>query len=314
MKTAIEPTARNSDCQFWSVRSQKSGDTTYAPHEIETPSLLPVVAPVVERLRGPGGEEDGRHHQQQRLLVDSRDGVVPAGDRRAVGRCEAADPLGSVVLEAGFVDVGRRRRASLDEPHRREHEQGELEELGLPVLHHRSAEGRRGDVLPPARAGCAVGACARRRSPASPPATARRARPRTAPRRGATGRCRGRSASSAEEPDQRERDREADDRDDVDREHDAHRSTTALDPRARVPRSEPRREARAGLPPADRGPAGGSWDTAAQTAASCFAPRASRLPTVSTALSAFFSCLRFSSSSRAHSVSPRPRASAIMPV
>ena len=33
MKTAIVPTARNSDCQFWNVSSQKSDEVAYVAHE-----------------------------------------------------------------------------------------------------------------------------------------------------------------------------------------------------------------------------------------------------------------------------------------
>ena len=33
MNTAIVPTARNSDCQFWSVLSQKSGSRRYLAHD-----------------------------------------------------------------------------------------------------------------------------------------------------------------------------------------------------------------------------------------------------------------------------------------
>ena len=32
-KIAMVPTARNSDCQFWSERSQKSGSVRYLAHE-----------------------------------------------------------------------------------------------------------------------------------------------------------------------------------------------------------------------------------------------------------------------------------------
>jgi hypothetical protein len=52
----------------------------------------------------------------------------------------AADPLVLVGLRTGFLDLLRLGRASLHEPDRREDDQAELEELGLPVLHHVAAE------------------------------------------------------------------------------------------------------------------------------------------------------------------------------
>src|SRR4051812_39219034 len=37
LNTAMEPMARNSDCQFCSVRFQKSADTRYSPQETGSP-------------------------------------------------------------------------------------------------------------------------------------------------------------------------------------------------------------------------------------------------------------------------------------
>jgi hypothetical protein len=51
-----------------------------------------------------------------------------------------------VALGPRLVELLRLGRPALQEPHGHQHEQRELEVLGLPVLHHRVAEVRREDV------------------------------------------------------------------------------------------------------------------------------------------------------------------------
>ena len=74
MKTAIEPMARNSDCQFWRLRSQKSAFAQYSPHVIVGSlcfELLVVVrTPAVDGLAEPAAEEAKRHRKQERVSVE----------------------------------------------------------------------------------------------------------------------------------------------------------------------------------------------------------------------------------------------------
>ena len=144
MKTTITPTARNSDCQFCSVFSQKSGSRRYLPQETvdSACSALLVVehAPVVERLGEPGREEHEPHREQQRVLVDAPPEAAHGCPARRSSGGVRPDLLLLVRLEAGVLEPLRLVRALLDEPDGRSDEDRELQELRLPVLHHSAPE------------------------------------------------------------------------------------------------------------------------------------------------------------------------------
>lgn len=59
------------------------------------------------------------------------------------------DPLLLIALQPDVVELLRLVGTFLHEPDRRRDEDGELQELGLPVLQHRAAEVGRDHVLPP---------------------------------------------------------------------------------------------------------------------------------------------------------------------
>ena len=135
------PTARNSDCQFCSVSSQKSG-----PRHVRDPRdgriavlLLPLVVLVhaVERLHGPAREEDRRHGEHQRVRVEPGPPATDLGPPGRIFLDGVADQLVLVGLAAGLLRFLRLGRAALHQPHRRQDVERELQELRLPVLQHR---------------------------------------------------------------------------------------------------------------------------------------------------------------------------------
>src|SRR4051812_21732508 len=109
--------------------------------------LLGVVGDVaVDRLHAPRGEPDRGHEDHQRVGVDAGAPAADAGPARRVRVRVLADHLLLVGLAARLAQLLRLRGAALEEPDGGEDVERELEELGLPVLHHVAAEARREDV------------------------------------------------------------------------------------------------------------------------------------------------------------------------
>src|SRR3954447_19020128 len=105
-----------------------------------------VGAPAAGRVGEPGAEEDRGHQQDQRVRVDPRPPAAGARPARRVRLGVLAEELVLVAALAGLAGLLRLGRAALNEPHGAEDVERELEELGLPVLHHRLPELRARDV------------------------------------------------------------------------------------------------------------------------------------------------------------------------
>src|SRR5918999_2213939 len=108
--------------------------------------LLVVLGPARDRLRQPGGDEDARHRDHQRVGVDGRTPSPSLRPARRILAGIAADLLLLIRLEPDLVDSLRLVRAALDEPDGSQDEEAELEELRLPFLQDRLAEVGREDV------------------------------------------------------------------------------------------------------------------------------------------------------------------------
>src|SRR4051812_33469843 len=99
------------------------------------------------RLGEPGAQPDDPHDEYQGVGVDPRERSAAPRPRGSFPWRVATDPLLLIALRALLAGLLGLRRSALDEPDRDEDEQGELEVLGLPVLHHGLAEGGRSQVV-----------------------------------------------------------------------------------------------------------------------------------------------------------------------
>ena len=107
------PTARNSDCQFCSVRAQKSGLTRYSPQPMGAWSCwsrvsLKAASPATDWMSHEAKKMRG-HHQDQRVGVERRTPTARPCPRRGVGLGVAAEllvlidsrPSLSIALDSG---------------------------------------------------------------------------------------------------------------------------------------------------------------------------------------------------------------------
>ena len=76
------------------------------------------------------------HHDHQRVLVEPPAQAAHLRPAWRVWRARARRPSAPVGLDSRLVQLLRLRRAPLQQPHREQDEESELEVLGLPVLHH----------------------------------------------------------------------------------------------------------------------------------------------------------------------------------
>ena len=144
-------TARNSDCQFCSVRLQKSGSSRYSVQRHRVLQVVHLLLAVRDgaghRLGEPRQGEDRAHHQAQRPRVEAQSPPAHAGPGGGVGGRELGHLLLLVGLPAGVVQRLGLGRPALQEEHGGHDEEQELQELGLPVLGDVDGERRGGHVL-----------------------------------------------------------------------------------------------------------------------------------------------------------------------